>query len=38
MSSTTGELAIEQFKGRKMITTDAVEITKDNIHDVLGKA
>ena len=38
MSSTTGELAIEQFKGRKMITTDVVEITKDNIHDVLGKA
>lgn len=38
MSSTTGELEIEQFKGRKIITTDVVEITKDNIHDVLGKA
>lgn len=36
--NTIGELAVNQFKGRKMITTDVKEITKTNIHDVLAKA
>lgn len=36
--NTIGELAVNQFKGRKIITTDVKEITKANIHDVLAKA
>lgn len=36
--NTIGELAINQFNGRKIITTDVNEITKANIHDVLAKA
>ena len=36
--NTIGELAVNQFNGRKIITTDVNEITKANIHDVLAKA
>lgn len=38
MSVEAGILAIEQYRGRKMITTDVAVIDRTNIHDVLSKA